>query len=296
MKIPVIPNIKVGGNSVKKKFSVALCTMLLLIMSISGVTSASNLEPTNNSTDAKFEQLKGLGFSEDQILNMPDEVYNSKYKDLEGKVIRQVETISKFDEDGNETVYFSKQEAYDAMFREYLTPFSGGYNSHSDYWISKTMTVSDLGGKQYLLKYDFLWLSAFWFALKDAVAITHPESLSPIANSEVLVYSYNNPQNGQTTSNYYWTAQEQKPFGYAFHFDLVGDILGNGTTNNRGYMSYRVKATPDNYVGYSNAYGHYAHKTLSVTTGFGLIPVGLNLTPAYAWNKATDVNAQFRIE
>ncbi|ETT72275.1 hypothetical protein C173_14590 [Paenibacillus sp. FSL R7-277] len=280
----------------KKKFSIALCIVLLFTMSISGVTSASNIEPVNNLTDTKVEQLKGLGFSEDQILSMPADVYNSKFQDLKGEVISQVETISKFDGNGNETVYFSKEEAYNAMFQQYLTPFSGGSNSHNDSWISKTMTVSDLGSKQYLLKYDFRWLNAFWFALKDAVAITHPESLSPIANSEIMVYSYDNPHNGQTISNYYWTAQEQKPFGYGFQFDLVGDILGDGTVQNRGYMSYRVKATPDSYVGFANAYGHYAHKTLSLTTGFGLIPGGLNVTPSSAWNKATDVNAQFRIE
>jgi hemolysin activation/secretion protein len=84
-----------------------------------------------------------------------------------------------------------------------------------------------------------------------------------------------------------------------FKFNVASDL---GTSyiycNHRGYMSYRVKATPDNFVGAANIYGHYFHQTIAGVLNVSGSSSGLDIsvTPTFIRDEMNNTAVSFRVD
>lgn len=277
------------------KKMVSFFITLVLLMSVANGVSAKDgkevaplYETKLNLSSAEISRFEGLGFTQRQIQDMEKPEY-LMYDGVSGSGVSKTTFVSLFDTNGNERVYSSEQ--WDNVTKKDPELLKAGN------YLTTTLIATNLGGKEFLLKYDWEWNTTPVIVLKDVMAITHTNSVAQISGSEYAVYQYDDFGTNVTNTDYYWTADVQNAFGMAFEFDLIGKYFTGGSTNWRGHMAFRVNATPNNFEGWANVYGHYAHKIFSPGAGFSIGSGGpsFSVTPSFSWDKATDTNQSFYI-
>lgn len=282
--------------------------LLGTLMSVGLVTGllSSNTVLATPKTD--IEHFMDLGFTQQEIKNF-DDFEIKRYSEMNGKLVSVKERYYRVTE-GKGMVEISKEqtlrEVQESKAKKQqktsgeIGTMGGGSGSSQNSWLSMTISVSDLGNKEFLFKNSFSWLTEPVWNLEDVVGLTHSTSTSDITGSEYLKYTYDRYTDAgtyiDTKDVYYWTAKQKNAYGYAFEYDLLQSDGGFQANNNRGYMVYRVKGTPDNFVGYSNAYAHYAHKQATATTSISLTTGSMSVSPGWAFDNAPDASAQFYIQ
>ncbi|ABB14565.1 hypothetical protein [Carboxydothermus hydrogenoformans] len=296
-----------------RKFITVFTIIFCITFLFSGVAFAKSY------TKNEIEHFKELGFTEDEIANFDDREYQ-EYSKLNGKVISSVQKFYRVTPKEG-FVEISKNQAIKEVFNyrekkrikkndnnkislSSISILSGGTDTNSCSWMTQTTTVTDLGNKQFLFKNSFTWLTEPIWTLNDVVAITHSSSTSTISGSEYLKYIYDRwfYDDGiplwqvDTITKTYYKAYAKNVNGYAFVFDLLGSDGGYVVENNRGYMVYKVNATPSNFIGYSNAFGHYAHQQVALLFGIDLFSGSMSVSPSFAFDQAPDTDVQFYIK
>lgn len=254
-----------------------------------------------------FKHFEQLGFSEQEVKDFTPEEY-SEYSKMNGKLVSKVEKYFRISKDA--AVEISEQQALKevAEFEKKKQQKNGevgilGNGSDEETtasWIKLTTTASDQGNKRFFFKNSFTWLSTPVVVLTDVIGMTKSASISIDQNTEYFKYTYDRWSalgNYVDTKNVIsYTATKKDIPGYAFTYDLLGTdgiyIVGG----NRGYMSYWGTATPTNYVGPANVYGHYSHQQVTSTVSVGLSIGGMTVTPALCFDDAIDTDAQFSIQ
>lgn len=225
------------------KKMVSFFITLVLLMSVANGVSAKDgkevaplYETKLNLSSAEISRFEGLGFTQRQIQDMEKPEY-LMYDGVSGSGVSKTTFVSLFDTNGNERVYSSEQ--WDNVTKKDPELLKAGN------YLTTTLIATNLGGKEFLLKYDWEWNTTPVIVLKDVMAITHTNSVAQISGSEYAVYQYDDFGTNVTNTDYYWTADVQNAFGMAFEFDLIGKYFTGGSTNWRGHMAFRVNATPN---------------------------------------------------
>lgn len=294
----------------------------------------NNKEVNANIIDSEqIKKLIKLGFTKEEISTFSVSEYE-RYKNLNGTIVTKTEKYFRVKKGTTEEITknqaikevrehkakkapentsslsslnrFSKSLSFvkgilNKTTSKYML-LSNGSDTDSTSWLSMTTTASDLGGKSFLFKNSFTWLSAPICTFTDVLGMSHTSPISINQDSEYLKYTYDRYTNTMiptylgTNDVYYWTADKKNSGGYAFKYDLLGTTTGGDLVMyNRGYMVYSGIATPSNYIGYANVYGHYSHQQLALPIGIDLASGNMSCTPTYAFAETTDTDAQFYI-
>lgn len=241
----------------------------------------------NDPSQKEMLRYANLGFSKRQIADFTDET--RKYLEgMYGKLIgvetkyyrisptNGVQEISK-EQALSESLQYKLRKAQENMFGNQMSILGGGSDTETTSWMTMTTTVAEISGtnpKEYLIMNEFTWLTEPFWTLTDVVAISHPEHVTPIQNSELMEYTYDRatntlpPKYFDTKTVTYTTADKKTSQGYAFKFDLKGtEYLDNGVkllcVNSRGFMAYRAIRANPNYT-HATAHGHYAHSEIAI--------------------------------
>lgn len=267
-------------------------------------------EKMANITDKKeIKRLMNLGFTEEEIKTFSASEYE-RYKDVNGKIVSNENKYYKVTK-GKGIEEITAEQATKDVLRfntEKLTKngisvmSDGSDTEQTSSWLTMTTTVSDQGNKQFLFKNSFKWLTAPFCTFEDVVGLTHSSSISNNQNSEYLKYTYDKysktiPSEFIGTDNvFYWTADKKNDSGYAFKYDLLSETTsGYYVVHNSGYLVYTGTATPSNFVGSANAFGHYAHQQVSVSFGIDLVSGNMSANPSASYDEAIDTDAQFYV-
>ncbi|NMM53107.1 hypothetical protein [Paenibacillus aquistagni] len=182
-----------------------------------------------------------------------------------------------------------------------------GSDQEQTSWMKVVTTVTKDTSQSptaYYLKHSFEWLNEPFWNLQDGIAISHPEYMSQIQNSEIFKYTYDYHTNDflQTyvgTNNVYkWTADNKGVNGMAFKYDLLSRY-SNGpieyiVKKNRGYMIFGTTKASSQYTK-GTAYGHYSHTEIAIAGSIG-VKVSLNnlsISGATKVTKMTDTGVTF---
>lgn len=306
-----------------KKLIVSMLTLLLLFSST--ITYADSSTDLNKSEAERYHQL---GFTDKEINDLtPEEIeyfnqFNGELVSSDTKYYRIYEDIGEdigvnkaagaVQEKSNlKVVEISKEQAlleveqYNASLLNAHSDISimgGGTDTKkSASWLTMTTDVSDLGGspKEYLLKNSFTWLTEPNWALTDVLAITHPETVVHIQNSEIAAYTYDrytlwsgNYIDTKTTNLF--TADESNSRGKAFKIDILSGEGGADVRNHRGYMAFRVKQAGTD-AKYGMASGHYVHSEIAIIFGLSIdmTGAGLSVSGTTKQTKATDTSVTY---
>lgn len=303
----------------KKLLSVLVTTALVL-----GLISTSVIAtPMQKLTNSQVQQYEQLGFTPEEMDNLSDEEINR----LSGKNGKLVSKVTKYyrvepvDEPDSMTepveqptlmIEITKEQALKEVQEDKnkknqkeknstgFSIMSNGSGSSSNSWLTMTTTVTDLGNKRFYFKNSFTWLTTPSFRMTDALGMSHNASISTISGSAYVKvthtrsYSYGPPAGIQ--EDYYWTPSTQDVYGEGFKIQLRKDDAAYIYTSPRGYMISEGLAAPSNYVGPSNAYGHYKHQQFSFAYAISRFSAGLMaVSPTTGFDVAPDTNASFYI-
>lgn len=263
----------------------------------------------------QITRLKGLGFTDDEINTFNEAEYDT-FSKLEGKVVSKSTKYYRVEKD--KIVELKAEQALKEV-KEYKSKLDKINNSKSSdvdalnstiasdtsncSWLTMTTTVSDTGSRTYLFKNSFQWLTTPFFTLKDVIGISVASSISIDSNGEYLKYTYDRYTNNTAyqyigTQNIYdYSADVKNVTGYAFKYDIKGTSVDNTEiyTNHRGWMVFSGVATPIDFVGASNAFGHYAHQKLAGSISVDIFSGNMSVSPAFIMDEAPDTNVQFDI-
>lgn len=262
----------------------------------SGSENTMNSLSKTGRSNKEIKNAIEMGFTAQEIADFTD-VQWDYLKDKSGSLISVEETYYAVTEDGQarET---SKEEALRASA---LAAAPGeGSDEEETAWMKSILTVSwdPWFGKKYYLKYSFEWLTEPFWNLEDAVAITHPEYMTQVQDSEIFVYNWDRHTNDflqkyvSTQVDVKMSADTKNANGMAFKYDIKSrDGNDVGITyilkKYRGYMVFGVKRASDQYT-QGTAYGHYAHSEIAITGSIG-VKVSLNSLSVSGAAKVTNM-------
>ena len=243
------------------------------------------IEPVSLNEQQK-EEMKELGFTDDDIDSMSIEEYN-KYKNLDGKLTSSEENYYEVtaDKDGNVTDIeeITESEAVNQAQQQEKPVFStmaakSQSSTKTTGLLKMTLTSSKLSNGNTLLKNSFTWIKSPEFALTDVVGITHSASAVKVPGTDGFSYKYTD---GVGTHSLKVSSTTNSATGIAKKFNLKKGGSNKPPYNHHGYISIQVKKGNKNDVR-ANAYGHYTHVTVgltgSITIKTGSISVGGNLS------------------
>ncbi|MBD8501229.1 hypothetical protein [Paenibacillus arenosi] len=256
-----------------KKF---LLIMLCFFIFSSTQVFASSSSLNGNMTD--YERYKQLGFSDQEISDMTDEV-KSRLEGMNGVLVeskeryyRVTETVmNAFDEKAlvsPTSVEITKEQAYKELAEDLANPISvmsgWGSDQTSTSWMKMTTSYSSLGGGRYYIKNSFDWLKKPMWTLTDVVALTYSGSATFEGGSDFAVYNYdvynsrNQFQETKTASQF--GTPHRNRHGLAFEIDLIGDWATPFAQhkNHRGYVSATIGKT-NAFDLRAGIFGHYSH-------------------------------------
>ena len=232
-----------------------------------------------------------LGFTAQEITDFTDTTWNY-IADIEDKtdLVSVEEKYIEITADGQarET---SKEDALKDV-KLFVDESEVGQDTEETSWMRVLTTVSrrvnpfSPYGPIYYIKHSFEWLTEPFWNLEDAIAISHPEYMTPFQSSELFIYNYDIHTNDilqryvGTEEEYKVTADNKTANGMAFKFDLKNRYYNKDTgidyvvKKNRGYMIYGTIRASDQYKT-GAAYGHYAHTEIAITGSIG-VKVSLN--------------------
>ncbi|MGG2028767.1 hypothetical protein AB1282_23965 [Gottfriedia sp. S16(2024)] len=223
-------------------------------------------------------KLQNLGFSSDEINSMSVEEYNG-FKDLYGSNLTTDENYYKitqeipYSEPSVEEI--SKAQAINEIN---TTKLARGTSSKTTGYLKMTTSSSKLSNGNTLLKNSFTWLKSPNMKLTDVVAITHSASSVKIPNTDKFSYKYTD---GKGIHSVGATSTTKNNKGIAKKFKLKDLGINVAPYNHNGYLSVEVTKGNKNDIT-ANAYGHYTHLTLGVTSSIdiktGSIGVGIFCT------------------
>ena len=280
-----------------KKFGVLLTICFSLVFSNSIAIAAPNLK-----------NLSELGFSQEEIKDLDQEQID-RYSQMNAKLVAKSEKYFKYTKEGGFVEIPKRQalrevEEFNRKIKEEHgsdVSIMSNPNTQSCSWLKQTTSASNIGGKIYYFKNSWQWLADPIITLTDVVGMTHSSSISVNSNSERLYYYYDKYNTHGvkegTGKETYYTADKKDVYGYAYKYDIKGRSADGYYVfkNQRGYMEYTGKATPDNFIGYSNVFGHYSHQQLTSSISIGLSVGSMAVSPGFAFDEAPDTNAQFYI-
>ena len=265
----------------------------------------------NNLKKGDIFRYINLGYTKDEISNFTQA--NIDYlKGKEGKLISIDEKYIRLSKDG--AVEVSKKQALQEA-QEYNNRMklkqSGILQGCSQpcrddeelSWMHMTLYVTQYGN-QYELKNSFQWLTSPVWVLEDGIAISHPEFMTQVQNSEFFQYTYDRFTNDtnhsyiNTNSVNKYTADYKGPNGMAFKYDILGTEFYNGSTvlvgNHRGYMTFSVTNSNPNFTT-GTAYGHYSHTELGILGSIGVSVAlkKLSISGALSVSPMTDTGVTF---
>lgn len=295
--------------------------VLLLLFSMSSVVSAQGNENELHK-EALYERL---GYTKEYIANLdsyPESVFigagelNAKSMTVDNKDIKNAiefgfteQEIADFTEidwsyiENKNADLVSVEERYIAItadgqaqeftkeeaFREIATfAVDIGTDTKTTSWMKAITTVSKDTSQSptaYYLKHSFEWLTQPVWTLQDGIAISHPEYMAQIQNSEIFKYTFDYHTNDVTQryvgtiDEYKMTADNKNSNGMAFKFDIKGKYYGNNNIDyvvkkNRGYMIFGTTRASSQYTK-GTAYGHYGHSEIAIAVSIG-VKVSLN--------------------
>ncbi|MFF3025555.1 hypothetical protein ACFVRR_23410 [Gottfriedia sp. NPDC057948] len=226
-------------------------------------------------------KLQNLGFSPDEINSMSVEEYND-FKSLYGSNLTTDENYYKitqeipYSEPSVEEI--SKAQAINEIN---ATKLARGTSSKTTGYLKMTTSSSKLSNGNTLLKNSFTWLKSPNMKLTDVVAITHSASSVKIPNTDKFSYKYTD---GKGIHSVGATSTTKNKNGIAKKFNLKDMGINMAPYNHNGYLSVEVTKGNKNDIT-ANAYGHYAHIILGVTSSIdiktGSIGVGIYCTSSY---------------
>ncbi|WP_139024154.1 hypothetical protein [Desulfosporosinus sp. OT] len=262
--------------------------------------------PPQKLSNEQVKQFEQLGFSDDEIANLSDVEIN-RLSEKHGKLVSKVMKYYRVANSNNHTMTeITKDQALKEVQEDNKKSNKnsdvgtmGNPNSSGNSWLSMTTSVSDLGNKDFYYKNSFKWLTDPLMHFSDVIGMTHNDSLSTISDSDYLKvmytkYNVTTPSGNQT--DYYYTATKKDVTGYAYKFPLRGTSGDYSYKYPNGYLIYECLATPSNFVGASNVYGHYDHQQIAAALSIGLTKGSQVVTPAIAIDSAPDTDASFQIE
>lgn len=181
-----------------------------------------------------------------------------------------------------------------------------GSDTETTSWMIMTTSVvkdTSQSPTAYYYKNSFEWLTEPVWVLTDAIGISHRDNVTQIQNSEYFKYTYDRYTNDtsssyiDTTSTYYWTADDKNANGMAFKYDLLGSDYINGNKvivrNHRGYMIFGVTRSNSNEIS-SAVYGHYTHTELgAIGVSASISLKSLSVSGALSKTEMTDTGVSY---
>lgn len=284
------------------------------------VTEQRTLKSNNTLVLTNEDLIKAIefGFTKQEIADFTQtdlDYISDKNADLvsvEDKYIRI--TPDGFAEEISKEVALSEVAEYE--FKEVqkssnITALSTviGNDDEQTSWMKVITTVTKdtyQSPTRYYLKHSFEWLSNPFWALQDAIAITHQEYMSQIQNSEIFKYTFDYHTNDLlqtyvgTKDVYKWTADKKGPNGMAFKYDILKRYNDGPfewiVKKSRGHMIFGTTSSSSQYTK-ANAYGHYTHTEIAIAFGIGLNLSlnSLSVTGATSTTKMTDTGVSFSL-
>lgn len=274
------------------KISLVIILALSFLISVPVFANENLNRPLNIE---EIQRLNSFGFSNEEIETYTFEDYNAFNKavsdDVYGSIVDETTTYYKVTTEGTITVSESqaiegsKQTNMHEATKEFTTQALPSDSTDSG-WLKMTLSVSkvlDAKGSWhgiYKLKNSWKWLSLPTFKLTDVVGITFNPNLTYIQNTEFAQYRYRDHAVGHAWASKRYSKAPYKSgsAGIAFDIDMQAyGAQGGSTDQHEGYMMFNVK--PNNTGATStNAYGHYAHLSATITYGVSLSTGALSIT------------------
>lgn len=306
---------KIKGVLMLKKLALIIVLMLLamnLFFVSSSFANESVIETEEpiteelitpvNLTSSEKEQLRQLGFSEEEIISMSAEEFDS-YKGLEGELTNKNEQYYRLTYDLLTDKTVTEQIPMKTALQEsgYTSSGDGGGGiiakpylppvqvmtkpTQTTTWMKMTTTSTKLTGGKFLIKNSFTWLKSPQVAFVDVLGITHSANVVKIPGTDKFAYKYTDGRGTHTLSA---KSTVTNSYGIAKRFNLKAIGTDRPPYNHNGYISIQVQKS-NKYDTKSNAYGHYTHTEGGLTGAtIGLTPGGMTLGVGATTSKMTD--------
>ncbi|UTR04684.1 hypothetical protein MM326_11080 [Alkalihalobacillus sp. LMS6] len=270
----------------KKLFSVTPLIAVSFLL-YSGTVQASEFE--NNEgvliSEEEFDNLKEIGFSELQIQNMSQELFD----DNRDKELVSETSSTKYIEMTYDTVGDSlatRQDFHNSPSQKELTADEyyerlnapESFNTDTTSTAYRTLTTSiQTFTDDTRLRSEFEWDQMPVTRSMDVLSTSIDSTFSPVSGSgygQQLYTGYNNntgellTQNQEyNSSNSNWIHQSQ---GYALKMNLFNDPGGANALEVSGYQYYEITTNSDVTPTLVNAYGNYAHADVEVNLNYSV--------------------------
>lgn len=256
--------------------------------------SKDNLVEIVKLTPEQEEQMKGLGFTEEEIQDMDIDEFNEN-KNLKGKIVAEEENFYKvetstLDNQVNKVTPVSEEEALEEISNDLpIMARAAVTSTKKTSWLKMHTSASKLTNGNIKLKNSFRWLKQPQFAFTDVVALSHSASATKVPNTVKFSYAY---KDGDGKHKLGATGTKTSASGVAKKFNLKKVGANISPYDHHGYVSVQLKKGNKNDVR-ANGYGHYVHTEVGLSASISIKTGELYVGPNIKQSKMTDTMVLF---